>query len=141
MIAEPWDLGAYMLGDSFPDPTWLQWNDRFRDEVRGFVRGETGSGARSDRSASPAAPTCSAVTTRRSVNFVTAHDGLTMHDLTVVTDDHFHSWDCGDSLRLQQLKNYFTLLLLSAGAAMFVMGDEVGRTQGGTRTRTTSTAR
>ncbi len=54
-----------------------------------------------------------------------------MHDLTIVTDDHFHSWDCGDSLRLQQLKNYFTLLLLSAGAAMFVMGDEVGRTQGG----------
>src|SRR6476469_9410883 len=67
----------------------------------------------------------------RGVNFVTAHDGLTRHDLTSVSDGPLHSWDCGDALRLQQLKNYFTLLLLSAGAAMFVMGDEVGRTQGG----------
>ena len=67
----------------------------------------------------------------QSVNFVTAHDGLTMHDLTTVTDDHHHSWDCGDALRMQQLKNYFTVLLLSAGTAMFVMGDEFGRTQQG----------
>ncbi|MFT3853219.1 MAG: alpha-amylase family glycosyl hydrolase [Ilumatobacteraceae bacterium] len=164
LIAEPWDLGAYMVGDGFPDPTWLQWNDRFRDDVRGLLRGEPGlvpamiqritgspdlfpsplpavaadprSGER--RSAAEAASTAgagssSAATGARTstVNFVTAHDGLTMHDLTIVTDDHFHAWDCGESLRLQQLKNYFTVLLLSAGAAMFVMGDEVGRTQGG----------
>ena len=129
LVAEPWDLGAYMLGDAFPDRTWPQWNDRFRDQVRGFLRGEprlvpaviqriAGSPDVFGREL-------------RSVNFVTAHDGLTMHDLTVVTDDHFHSWDCGESLRLQQLKNYFTLLLLSNGTAMFVMGDEAGRTQGG----------
>jgi glycogen operon protein len=66
-----------------------------------------------------------------SVNFLTAHDGLTMHDLTVLTSDHHHSWDSGESLRLQQLKNYFTMLLLSAGTPMFVMGDEFARTQGG----------
>lgn len=129
LVAEPWDLGAYLLGDSFPDPTWLQWNDRFRDQVRGFLRAESGlvpsivqriGGSRDVFGDST-----------RTVNFVTAHDGLTMHDLTIVTDDHFHSWDCGDSLRLQQLKNSFALLLLSAGSAMFVMGDEVGRTQGG----------
>ncbi|HEY7627198.1 MAG TPA: hypothetical protein VH761_09020, partial [Ilumatobacteraceae bacterium] len=64
-------------------------------------------------------------------NFVTAHDGLTMHDLTIVTSDHHHSWDCGDDLRMQQLKNYFTLLLLAAGTPMFVMGDEFARTQRG----------
>ena len=72
-----------------------------------------------------------AETPSRSVNFLTAHDGLTLHDLTVVTSDHHHSWDCGEELRLQQLKNYFTMLLLSAGTPMFVMGDEFARTQGG----------
>ena len=66
-----------------------------------------------------------------SVNFITAHDGLTMHDLTAVTSDHHHSWDIGDSLRMQQLKNYFTMLLLSRGTPMFVMGDEFARTQRG----------
>jgi isoamylase len=129
LIAEPWDLGAYMLGDAFPERSWLQWNDRFRDQVRGFVRGEPGLvPAMIQRIAGSPDLFHGEL---RSVNFLTAHDGLTMHDLTIVTDDHFHSWDCGDSLRLQQLKNFFTLLLLSGGAAMFVMGDEVGRTQGG----------
>lgn len=128
LIAEPWDLAAYQVG-KWPPP-WLQWNDRFRDEVRGFVRGEPGlvHAVMKRLQGSPdlfaAAPDCS-------VNFVTAHDGLTMHDLTIVTSDHHHSWDCGDALRLQQLKNYFTMLLLSAGTPMFVMGDEFARTQDG----------
>lgn len=128
LIAEPWDLAAYQVG-KWPPP-WLQWNDRFRDEVRGFVRGEPGlvQAVMERLQGSPdlfaAAPDCS-------VNFVTAHDGLTMHDLTIVTSDHHHSWDCGDALRLQQLKNYFTMLLLSAGTPMFVMGDEFARTQDG----------
>ena len=129
LVAEPWDLGAYMLGEGFPDRTWPQWNDKFRDQVRGFLRGEPGLvPAMIQRIAGSPDVFGEEL---RSVNFVTAHDGLTMHDLTVVTDDHFHSWDCGESLRLQQLKNYFALLLLSAGTAMFVMGDEVGRTQDG----------
>jgi len=132
LIAEPWDLAAYQLGEW--EPPWLQWNDRFRDDVRGFVRGEPGKVAAvmqrvqgspdlfvgaADGAATP------------SVNFITAHDGLTMHDLTLVTSDHHHSWDTGDALRMQQLKNYFTMLLLSSGAAMFVMGDEFARTQSG----------
>ncbi|HSB87129.1 MAG TPA: hypothetical protein VLD86_12500, partial [Ilumatobacteraceae bacterium] len=132
LIAEPWDLAEYQVGD-WPLP-WLQWNDRFRDEIRGFVRGEPGLvravmnriqgrpdlfGERSESGISP------------SLNFVSAHDGLTMHDLTIVTNEHHHSWDCGDELRLQQIKNYFTMLLLAAGTPMFVMGDEFGRTQGG----------
>lgn len=132
LIAEPWDLAAYQVGE-WPEP-WLQWNDRFRDDVRAFVRGEPGKVQTvmnrlqgspdlfGDRSADDAG---------FSLNFITAHDGLTMHDLTTVTSDHHHSWDCGDDLRLQQLKNYFTLLLLAAGTPMFVMGDEFARTQQG----------
>lgn len=129
LVAEPWDLGAYQLGAGFPEPSWLQWNDRFRDQVRGFVRAEPGlvnalvqriSGSPDLFGSEPS-----------SVNFVTAHDGLTLHDLTIVTDDHHHSWACGEALQMQQLKNSFVLLLLSAGTAMFVMGDEFARTQEG----------
>ncbi len=128
LIAEPWDLAEYQVG-TWPSP-WMQWNDRFRDDMRGFVRGEPGlvsavvQRVQGSPDLFPLAP-------ERSLNFLTAHDGLTMHDLTVVTSDHHRSWDCGESLRLQQLKNYFTLLLLSAGAPMFVMGDEFARTQRG----------
>ncbi|MGZ4761460.1 MAG: alpha-amylase family glycosyl hydrolase, partial [Ilumatobacteraceae bacterium] len=128
LIAEPWDLAEYQVG-KWPSP-WLEWNDRFRDDVRGFVRGEAGlvPAVMCRLQGSPdlfaTAPACS-------VNFITAHDGLTMHDLTIVTSDHHHSWDCGDVLRMQQLKNYFTMLLLSAGTPMFVMGDEFARTQDG----------
>ena len=128
LIAEPWDLAEYQVG-KWPLP-WLQWNDRFRDEVRGFVRGEPGRvPVMMDRL--QGSPDLFPTDPEGSVNFVTAHDGLTMHDLTLVTSDHHHSWDCGDELRLQQLKNYFTVLLLAAGTPMFVMGDEFARTQDG----------
>jgi glycogen operon protein len=128
LIAEPWDLAAYQVGQ-WPAP-WLQWNDHFRDEIRGFVRGEPGivpaviQRVQGSPDLIPAGPDST-------VNFITAHDGLTMHDLTLSTSDHHHSWDSGESMRMQQLKNYFTMLLLSAGTPMFVMGDEFGRTQGG----------
>lgn len=128
-IAEPWDMGAYQLGRGWPWPGWLQWNDRFRDDVRGFLRGEPGL-VRALRMRVQGSPDVlgpdGAV---RSLNFVTAHDGLTMHDLTVLDHDRHRSWDCGPELRMQQLKNYFALLLLSAGTPMWVMGDEFARTQ------------
>jgi glycogen operon protein len=108
----------------------MQWNDRFRDEIRGFVRAEPGL-VGSVMQRVQGSPDLFGGEMDASVNFVTAHDGLTLHDLTIVTSDHHHSWDCGDQLRMQQLKNYFTMLLLSRGAAMFVMGDEFARTQGG----------
>jgi isoamylase len=131
LIAEPWDLGAYQVGE-WPAP-WLEWNDHFRDEVRGFVRGEPGlvPAVIGRVQGSPDLFHTDSMAPGRTVNFLTAHDGLTMHDLTVVNSDHHHSWDCGDGLRTQQLKNYFTMLLLSAGTPMFVMGDEFARTQGG----------
>ena len=99
LIAEPWDLAEYQVG-KWPEP-WLQWNDRFRDEVRGFVRGEPGRVEPLMRRLQ-GSPDLFATAPESSVNFVTAHDGLTMHDLTLVTSDHHHSWDCGDGLRLQQ---------------------------------------
>ena len=128
LIAEPWDLAAYQVGQ-WQQP-WLQWNDRYRDEVRGFVRGEPGL-VSSVIERVQGSPDLFSAGSAASVNFLTAHDGLTMHDLTTLDSDHHHAWDTGDALRLQQLKNYFTMLLLSAGTPMFVMGDEFARTQGG----------
>jgi glycogen operon protein len=130
LIAEAWDLGAYQVGDAFPDRRWAQWNDRFREDVRGFLRAEPGlvpaleQRVAGSRDLFPGEGT-------RTVNFIDAHDGLTLHDLTIVTDDHHRSWDCGPELRMQQLKNAFCHLLLSEGTVMFVMGDEFARTQGG----------
>ena len=133
LIAEPWDLAAYQVGSHLWPAEWMQWNDRFRDDVRGFLRAEAGLVPamiqRVQGSPDLFAPVGGAAS--RSVNFVTAHDGLTMHDLTVVTSDRHRSWDCGPELRMQQLQNYFTVLLLSSGSPMFVMGDEFARTQGG----------
>ena len=131
LIAEPWDLAGYQVGDAFPDQRWLQWNDRFRDDVRGFLRGEPGLVPTMVARVGGSADLFGAGAPRRSVNFLTAHDGLTMHDLTAVTSDRHRSWDCGPELRPQQLANAFCLLLLSAGSAMFVMGDEFARTQQG----------
>jgi isoamylase len=128
LIAEPWDLGSYQVGATFPDDRWMQWNDRFRDDVRGFLRAEAGLvPAMVQRVA--ASPDLFASGRRRTVNFLSAHDGLTLHDLTTMTSDRHRSWDCGVELRPQQLANACCLLLLSAGAAMFVMGDEFARTQ------------
>jgi len=108
----------------------LQWNDRFRDDVRGFVRGEPGKVAVVMQRLQ-GSPDVLADSPGGSVNFVSAHDGLTMHDLTLITSDRHHSWNIGPTLRMQQMKNYFTMLLSSAGTAMFVMGDEFARTQQG----------
>ncbi|MCB0982182.1 MAG: hypothetical protein H6513_00845 [Acidimicrobiaceae bacterium] len=129
LVSEPWDLGAYQVGHGWPWPTWWQWNDRFRDDIRGFLRGEHGlvHAVRQRVQGSP--DLFGPDGPRRSLNFVAAHDGLTMHDLTTVTSDRHHAWDCGPELRMQQLQNYFTMLLLSAGGSMWVMGDEFGRSQ------------
>jgi glycogen operon protein len=130
LVAEAWDLAQYQVGESFPDRRWMQWNDRFRDDIRGFLRAEPGMvPAVMQRIAG--SPDLFAGDTWRSVNFVTAHDGLTLHDLMSVTSDRHRSWDAGPERRVQQMKNAFALLLLSTGAPMFVMGDEFARTQQG----------
>ncbi len=131
LVSEPWDMGSYQVGSPVWPAEWLQWNDRFRDDVRGFLRGEPGlvPAVRQRVQGSPDLFGDGAPGT--SLNFIDAHDGLTMHDLAAVTSDRHRSWDCGPELRVQQLKNYFAMLLLSAGTPMWVMGDEFGRTQHG----------
>lgn len=155
LIAEPWDVSAYQVGESFPGRTWLQWNGRFRDDIRSFVRGDSAMvGAVAQRV--QGSPDIYADTPSRSVNFVTAHDGFTLYDLvsyqakhneanghanTDGTDDN-RSWNCGwegddgvpddvVALRERQMRNLLTLLLVSGGVPMLLAGDEIANTQHG----------
>ncbi|HET9983305.1 MAG TPA: isoamylase [Longimicrobiales bacterium] len=162
LIAEPWDVGgAYQLGPSLPGLAWLQWNDRFRDDLRRFVRGDAGL--------------VPAVMTRlygsddlfpddvlragrpwQSVNYITSHDGSTLYDLLAYTrkrnwanglanmDGPAESFgsNCGAEgddavpgdvarLRRRQARNFAALLLLANGTPMIRAGDEFLQTQGG----------
>ena len=157
MIAEAWDAaGLYQVG-SFVGDSWKEWNDRFRDDVRDFFRGANDSVARmADRLlGSPSIYGQREREAEESVNFVACHDGFTLNDL--VAYDHKHneengednrdgrddnrSWNCGvegptddpviERLRNRQVKNFLTAVTLSAGVPMFVMGDEVRRSQRG----------
>ncbi|MEU4384013.1 glycogen debranching protein GlgX [Promicromonospora sp. NPDC023805] len=157
LIAEPWDLGdgGYQVG-GFPS-LWTEWNGRYRDTVRDFWRGEpatlpefasrlTGSSDLYEHSGRmPSA----------SINFVTAHDGFTLADLTSYNEkhndangedsqdgeSHNRSWNCGvegptddpeiKELRARQRRNLLVTLMLSQGVPMIAHGDELGRTQGG----------
>ncbi|MDR7385298.1 glycogen debranching protein GlgX [Promicromonospora iranensis] len=157
LIAEPWDLGdgGYQVG-GFPS-LWTEWNGRYRDTVRDFWRGEpstlpelasrlTGSSDLYEHSGRmPSA----------SINFVTAHDGFTLADLTSFNEkhneanrednkdgeSHNRSWNCGvegptddpeiRELRARQRRNLLVTLMLSQGVPMIAHGDELGRTQDG----------
>jgi glycogen operon protein len=161
LIAEAWDLCTYELGRAFPGTTWGQWNGRFRDDVRDFVRGLPGVvGPLMTRmyGSDDLFPDTigDAYRPHQSVNFITCHDGFTLHDLvsydrkhneangnndTDGSDDN-RSWNCGwegeagapDSvraLRVRQAKNLLTLLLLANGTPMLRAGDEFLHTQGG----------
>ncbi len=157
LIAEPWDLGegGYQVGN-FP-PLWSEWNDKYRDTVRSFWRGESNSVGDLARRMTGSADLYQANGRRpsASVNFVTAHDGFTLADL--VSYDHKHneangeanrdgaddnrSWNCGVegptddpdvlALRARQRRNLLTTLFLSQGVPMLLGGDELGRSQGG----------
>ena len=157
LIAEAWDAaGLYQVG-SFVGDSWQEWNGRFRDDVRSFFRGEDGSieGFADRLIGSPALYGHKQREAEESVNFVTCHDGFTLNDLVSYdrkhneangednrdgTDDN-RSWNCGvegptedpavEKLRTRQVKNFFTVTMLSAGMPMMLMGDEVRRTQGG----------
>jgi glycogen operon protein len=161
LIAEAWDLGAYQLGRAFPGAYWTQWNGKFRDDVRSFVRGD-GSTVRdlmrriygSDDLFPDSLP--DSYRPYQGVNFVTAHDGFTLYDLVSYNEKHNEanghanadgasdnrSWNCGWegddgapeevlALRRRQAKNFAAILLLSNGVPMFRMGDEFLHTQGG----------
>jgi glycogen operon protein len=157
LIAEPWDVGfgGYQLG-RFP-AGWSEWNDRYRDSMRSFWRGDAGKlGEFAERFAGS-----SDIFRHRarrpsaSINMITAHDGFTLNDLVTYNerhneanlesnrDGHSHniSWNCGAegptddpaicALRLTQMKNMLATLLLSQGVPMMQAGDEFARTQHG----------
>jgi len=157
LIAEAWDAaGLYQVG-SFVGDTWQEWNGRFRDDVRRFVKGDKGtvSAIASRLLGSPDIYGHKEREPEQSVNFVTCHDGFTLNDL--VSYNHKHnedngedgrdgsndnlSWNCGmegltddpgiEALRNRQVKNFFTMELLAAGTPMLLMGDEVRRSQQG----------
>jgi glycogen operon protein len=157
LIAEPWDVGegGYQVGN-FP-PLWSEWNGRYRDTMRDFWRGQddrlsefagrlTGSSDLYQQDG------------RRpynSINFITAHDGFTLHDLVSYDqkhneangennadgESHNRSWNCGvegptddpnvNAIRERQMRNFLATLFLSQGVPMLVAGDEMGRTQHG----------
>jgi glycogen operon protein len=156
LIAEPWDCGpgGYQVG-AFP-PGWAEWNDKFRDTVRDFWRGEAPVTALTPRLC--ASGDLFNQGGRRAwacVNFVTAHDGFTLNDLVSFNDKHNEangednrdgssdnrSWNCGaegptddagiNELRSRQIRNILSTLLLAQGTPMLVAGDEFGRSQHG----------
>jgi glycogen operon protein len=157
LIAEPWDLGdgGYQVGN-FP-PGWSEWNDRYRDAVRRYWRGDGNvigelasrlSGSSDVFQRAGRQPTAS-------INFVTAHDGFTLHDLVSYERKHNEanlegnrdgadenrSWNCGaegpstdpriKDLRERYKRNLLATLFFSHGVPMLVAGDEMGRTQRG----------
>ena len=161
LIAEPWDTGAYQLGRGFPGPTWLQWNARFRDDIRRFVKGDPGmvpDVMRRIYGSDDLFPDSrrDAYHAYQTVNYIDSHDGFTLYDLVSYnqkrnwkngnnnsdgTNDNF-SWNCGYegdegtpadvlALRRKQVKNFCCLLLLSNGIPMFRAGDEFLNTQHG----------
>jgi len=157
LIAEPWDLGAggYQVGN-FP-VLWTEWNGKYRDSVRRFWRGDGGmvSELASRLAGSNDLYEASGRRPYASINFVTAHDGFTLHDLVSYNEKHNEangdanndgeshnlSWNCGvegatddpavNALRERQKRNLMATLLLSQGVPMISGGDEIGRTQRG----------
>ena len=162
MIAEPWDaVGGYELGRAFAGISWLQWNSRFRDDVRRFVRGDadmTGALMQRVYGSDDLFPddVINAYHAYQGVNHVTSHDGFTLYDL--LTYEHKRnavnghdnqdgpaanwSWNCGWEgdvgvpsevlvLRERQAKTLMAILLLSNGTPMLRAGDEFLHTQGG----------
>jgi len=157
LIAEAWDAGGLYQVGSFVGDTWREWNGKFRDDVRRFVRGDDGmvSALATRLLASPDLYGHKLREPEQSVNFVTCHDGFTLNDL--VSYNHKHnaangeenrdggndnwSWNCGvegpsddpqiEDLRQRQIKNLLAINLLAIGTPMLLAGDEVRRTQGG----------
>ncbi|WP_428263919.1 glycogen debranching protein GlgX [Haliangium sp.] len=156
LIAEAWDAaGLYQVG-RFPDyGRWAEWNGHYRDTARRFLKGDEGQAEPMAQSLAGSPHLYPWRGPTASINFITAHDGFTLTDL--VSYNHKHnaangehgrdgandnaSWNCGVegpsddpavvALRRRQIKNAVAVLMVSQGVPMFVMGDEMGRSQGG----------
>jgi glycogen operon protein len=157
VIAEAWDAaGLYQIGH-FPGDRWAEWNGRYRDDIRRFVKGDPGmiGGVAARLAGSSDLYQSRGQLPVNSINFLTCHDGFTLNDLVSYNAKHNEtngegncdginenlSWNCGvegdsndpavEALRNRQLRNFVAILLLSRGVPMFVAGDEVRRTQNG----------
>ncbi len=155
LIAEPWDLGPYGYQLGAFGAGWSEWNDRFRNYVRDFWRGNTHGVAELAQRLVGSPDIFADRAPEASINFITAHDGFTLRDSVTYdvkhngangesnrdgTDDN-RSWNCGvegetdddrvNALRHRQAQNLMATLLLSAGVPMLTAGDELGRTQQG----------
>ena len=158
LIAEAWDAaGLYQVGRFPAYRRWAEWNGKFRDDVRRFVKGDPGmasslaarlTGSADLYQSSERQPT-------HSINFITSHDGFTLHDLVAYQEKHNEengegnrdgssdnlSWNCGAEgptedaeirkLRARQTRNLAALLMISHGVPMILYGDETGRSQKG----------
>jgi len=157
LIAEPWDLGegGYQVGN-FP-PGWAEWNDKYRDTMRAYWKGDGGLIGEFARRLTGSSDLYgrSGRLPHASINFITAHDGFTLHDLVSYNEKHNEanlednrdghsnnlSWNCGVegptddpvvcALRARQKRNMLATLLLSQGVPMLLAGDEIGRPQKG----------
>jgi isoamylase len=155
LIAEAWDPGGLYLVGSFGGDRWKEWNGRFRDDVRRFLKSDrdTVLNLRQRLLGSPDIYTKRHHPPGQSINFLTCHDGFTLNDLFSFNGKHNepngennrdgssenYSWNCGvegladdaevQRLRARQIRNALTLNLLSVGTPMLMMGDEVRRTQ------------
>ncbi|QMW07107.1 glycogen-debranching protein [Spirosoma foliorum] len=150
LIAEPWDAtgksAGYLLGKNYPGLSWRQWNDKFRNDIRRYIKSDAGLvGAAMLRlyGSNDVFPddTYNAYHPYQSINHINCHDGFNLYDLVAYSDNNT-SWNCGFEgdvnvpvevmqLRERQAKNFFTLLMLANGTPMFVAGDEFLNTQGG----------
>jgi isoamylase len=157
LIAEAWDAGGLYQVGSLAGQRWREWNGHFRDDVRRFVRGDSGLVGKfvARLIGSPDVYGAHNLEPEKSVNFITCHDGFTLNDLVSYNDKHNlangeenrdgcsdnFSWNHGiegetndpqiKQLRLQQIKNLLTINLISLGTPMILMGDEIAHSQQG----------
>ena len=156
LIAEAWDAGGLYQVGSFPSwNRWSEWNGKYRDCLRKFVKGDGACAPEMYHRISGSDDLYGGRGTSASINFITCHDGFTMYDLVSYNGKHNEangednrdgandneSWNCGNegetddleinSLRIRQMKNFNTLLLLSRGIPMLLSGDEFANTQFG----------
>lgn len=156
LIAEAWDAGGMYQVGSFPAyGRWAEWNGKYRDTVRKFIKGDSGQVWEMSERIQGSPDMYSGRGTGASINFITCHDGFTLLDLFSYNEKHNYangednrdgandnySWNCGvegetdsveiNQLRHQMVKNAVTILMVSQGVPMILMGDEIGRTKGG----------
>lgn len=158
LIAEAWDAGGLYQVGSFPSwNRWAEWNGRYRDDMRSFLKGDDGMAGNAITRITGSRDIYSPESRghKASVNFMTCHDGFTLYDLYSYNEKHNekngwnntdgdnngHSWNCGaegetddpnvNGLRRRLIKNAFAALLCSRGPAMFFAGDEFCNTQFG----------